>query len=460
MTKKFLCFDSGTTNTKVFLFSQKGRLVQKVSVETQITFPAPLFAEQNSENWVIALTKGILRLNQSQAVSCISGSFQGGTFVLLDKNLQPLRPAMTWLDNRAKDIASDLIKEHGEDFFYKKTGYVPGGWSCIAMLKWLKKNEPETFKKIARISFVADYVNHFLTGNFIMDYTNAAITTLFNIVKCQWDEDLLELAGIKKQMLPEITQASSFIGTLKQDAARLTGLKSGIPVVAGGHDQYCASLGAGAGEKGSALVSCGTAWVLLVTTGKLVFDSERQLSPGPHLKPGTYGIMAAMSNGGVIYAWGRKNLVGKSFLFKEPSNVVVIPEFNTGRGLISGLNLSTTSSEILQGIVESLCFQVREKLEKVNRILPKKEKINRVIMIGGAAKDMVVARMLATITGKTVFVPKIVDATGFGAMRLSISASGLEKLPGRVVKPRYSLIDSYMKSYNKFMQLKNICKEL
>ncbi|MCM8815074.1 MAG: FGGY family carbohydrate kinase, partial [Candidatus Omnitrophica bacterium] len=150
----FLSFDCGTTNTKVFLYSADGQLLQNTSIKTGICFPGPLMAEQDSDDWISAIRKGIKKIKQKSAIDGISGSFQGGTFVLLDRNLGPLRPAITWLDNRAKYVAQELIQEFGEEFFYKKTGYVPGGWSCVAILRWLKKNEPEIFRKTARISFV------------------------------------------------------------------------------------------------------------------------------------------------------------------------------------------------------------------------------------------------------------------------------------------------------------------
>ncbi|MCX7704856.1 MAG: FGGY-family carbohydrate kinase [bacterium] len=457
--EKFLCLDSGTTNTKVFLFSENGKLLRRVSVKTGISFPEPLFAEQNCYDWITAIKTGITRIGMNSSISGISGSFQGGTFVLLDKNLQPLRPAITWLDNRAKIVAEKLVKEFGKDFFYTRTGYVPGGWSCVAILKWLKENEPEIFKKIARISFVADYINYFLAGNFTMDYTSAAITTLYNIRKGQWDDDLLNLAGVKRQMLPDLTQANMPIGVLKRDVSRLTGLKSGIPILAGGHDQYCASFGAGASEKGEALVSCGTAWVLLVTTGKLVFDPERQLAPGPHLCSGMYGLMAAMSNGGVIYSWGKQNLIQKPVTFKKPSGIIVIPEFNTGNGMIYGLSLSTKSSELLKAIVESLCFQVREKLEKVENVLPEKEKINKIIMIGGAARDFSLAKLIATVCEKPVFVPEIKESAGLGAMRLFVSPSKFNKIQGRLFNPQKCLTPLYLQLYGRYLKLKDKLKK-
>ncbi|MCM8764227.1 MAG: FGGY family carbohydrate kinase, partial [Candidatus Omnitrophica bacterium] len=317
--ENFLSFDSGTTNTKVFLYSPNGKFLQDISIKTGISFPGPLMAEQDSDGWISAIRKGIKRIKQRSTITGISGSFQGGTFVLLDRNLRPLRPAITWLDNRAKSVAQELIKEFGADFFYKKTGYVPGGWSCVAILRWLKKNEPEILKKTVRVSFVADYINHFLTDNFVIDKTSAAITTLYNLKKGQWDYELLEIAGISKSMLPEIVEADTSIGGISECFAKSVDLKSGIPVLAGGHDQYCASLGARAAEKGKILISCGTAWVLLASTTKLVFDSRMHLAPGPHVRHGIYGLMAAMSNGGVIYEWGQKNITRNFKIFSSPS---------------------------------------------------------------------------------------------------------------------------------------------
>ncbi len=450
-----MCFDSGTTNTKVFLYSMDGKILQSASIKTGISFSGSLFVEQDCNDWVAAITKGISKLKQKSSVIGVSGSFQGGTFVLLDKNLLPLRPAITWLDNRAIHVAHDLVRNFGEDFFYKKTGYVPGGWSCVAILRWLKKNEPEIFRKTARISFVADYVNHFLTGNFVLDHTSAAITNLYNLKKRQWDSELLEIAGISNQMLPEIVEADTVTGNLKENVAGSTGLKSGIPVLAGGHDQYCASLGAGAAEKGKILVSCGTAWVLLVTTESIVFDDNRQLSPGPHLKQNIYGLMAAISNGGVVYEWGQKTFRQKFLPSDKPSGIIVIPEFNIGRGSICGLSLSTKASEIMQAIVESLCFQVRERLEKTEKILPEGEKINHIVMIGGAAKNSFLSQLLANITGKSVFVPEINEAAGAGAMKLFWRSFSLrESLSGNLFQADENLLQCYTEMYERYSELK------
>ncbi|MCM8788831.1 MAG: FGGY family carbohydrate kinase, partial [Candidatus Omnitrophica bacterium] len=85
--ESFLSFDCGTTNTKVFLYSVNGRLFQDISIRTGISFPGPLMAEQNCHDWISAIRKGIKRIRRKSTIAGIAGSFQGGTFVLLDKNL-------------------------------------------------------------------------------------------------------------------------------------------------------------------------------------------------------------------------------------------------------------------------------------------------------------------------------------------------------------------------------------
>jgi xylulokinase len=452
--EKILSFDSGTTNTKIFTYSLGGSILQSFSIKNQIFFPEPLFAEQNSDDWIYALRKGISQIKSRKEIIGISGSFQGGTFVLLDKNGFPLMPGITWLDNRAKDIARFVVSRYGEDFFYRKTGYVPGGWSCLAILLWLKKYQPECFKKIERISFVADYINHYFTGNFVLDHTNAAITTLYNIKEGTWDEEILEIIGIKKQMLPEIAEAGDVAGTLKEGVSRETGLKSGIPVLVGGHDQYCASFGSGACAKGKVLVSCGTAWVLLATTDRIFFDPLRNFSPGPHVKTGLYGLMSSISNGGVVYDWGTKVFSVRTYNFNRPSSLVVIPELTTASGVIAGISLSTKPDDILQAIIESLCFQVREGLERMEKILSSEEKIKGIVMIGGAASHRCLGQLLADITGRNVFIPEINEAAGYGAMKLFRDINQKFKIRGSYFRCRKGLYVDYSRNFGKYLAYK------
>ena len=488
--KKILVIDSGTTNTKVFVYTINVVLKEEKSCPTKISFPKSGWVEQNAEDWFSSAVSGIKELKSKKEIECISGSFQGGTFVLLDKRLKPLRPAITWLDNRGKDIAKKLEKKYGQDYFYKKTGHKLIGWAPVAVLKWIKKNEPEIWKKTVRISFVADYLNYKLTGNFFLDPTSAAMASLFNIRKMKWDEDLLKIAGIKKEMMPDIIQSNKSGGKLKKKVANLLGFPDNIPVFAGGHDQYCASLGAGAIGSGKALISCGTAWAFLLATEKIVYDTYRQLSPGPHLFEKWQGLMGAVGNGGVIFDWGLKNLHpclpvfprlsrrnevkaeagrikerGKGNFSGNPSDIIVLPNFTKGKGSILNLSLSTGSSDILFAISETLCFQTKEMVESAGKIFGK-EKIKELIMIGGGAKNTVVPQILANITDLKVQVPEVKEAAGRGAALLTIvknnDLSELRKFSlsckTKTYYPDKKFSQLYKSKYKTYLHFKEILK--
>ncbi len=253
-----LVIDSGTTNTKAFLFDAAGKPVCRSFCSTKTTYSGPGRVEQNAGEWWSAVVSAVKKLERKRGakIDAIVTSTQGGTFVPLDKELEPLRSGITWLDDRAAIEAGKLKRRYGKTF-YLKTGHVLRGWSPLAVIAWLKKNEPEIHRKTDRISFVADYLNYKMTGRFFIDQTAAGMTSFFNVNSGVWDADLLNISGIKSNFLPEITPAGKPGGRLKREAAKLLGLPEGIPVISGGHDQYCASLGAGATNPGDCLLSCG-----------------------------------------------------------------------------------------------------------------------------------------------------------------------------------------------------------
>ncbi len=336
-----LVIDSGTTNTKAFLFDNTGKPVCESRCPTRTLHPGPGMVEQEAEEWWRAALSAVQKIRSAKGglsnikIDAIVTSTQGGTFVPLNNELEPLRPGITWLDDRAEAEAGKLNRRNGKEF-YQKTGHYLRGWCPLAIIPWLKKNEPRVYQKITRVSFVADYLNYKMTGRFFIDQTAAGMTSFFNVKSSTWDKDLLDIAGIKSHFLPELIPAGQPGGRLKRQAAKLLGIPEGIPVISGGHDQYCASLGAGAVKPGDCLLSCGTAWALLVLTRKPVFKPGSGWAPGRHFHPGTFGLMGAISNGGVILDWLRRNLRLQTALvnsarnfststFCPNSNVVVSP---------------------------------------------------------------------------------------------------------------------------------------
>ncbi len=417
-----LAFDSGTTNTKAFLFSRDAELVASASHPTGIIHRSSGMVEQKAEYWWDAIVKSVEKLRgcvnwQKKDIEAIGISSQGGTFVPLDERFKPLRPGITWMDNRGATVSERLNRTYGRDYFYTRTGHYLGGWSPPSICLYLREIEPSVFSRVRRLSFVADYLNYKLTDSFFLDATSAQMSCFFNIVKGYWDKRMLSLAGIDEGFLPVVIPADSVGGRVTEKAAGELDVPAGIPVVAGGHDQYCASLGADAVNKGDCLLSCGTAWALLVTTDETVFIPESGWFPGRHLQEKRYGLMAAISNGGVILDWIKENIrIGDFSKTGKNTAIKVIPDFMQEKGAITNISLSDTGNEIYYAAMKSLALTVKQRLE----VLQDRIEVKRLLMVGGGTRDKMLPSIVKNETGIEVVLPEISESAGRGAALLAI----------------------------------------
>lgn len=414
-----LVFDSGTTNTKAFLFNEKAELLAWVSHPTRIMYRSAGIVEQKAEYWWNALVKSAekLRANinwERKDIEAIGISSQGGTFAPLDKNFQPLRPGITWLDNRAVSISERLNRTYGKDFFFNKTGHDLSGWSPPSICLWMKEIEPKFFSSTHHLSFVADYLNYRITGRFFLDATSAGMTCFYNIVDGCWDKEILKIAEISEEEMPLLIPSDSVGGFVSDEVAEIFDVPAGIPVVAGGHDQYCASLGAGAVKNGDCLLSCGTAWALLVITDKLVFIPDSGWFPGRHLRENTYGLMASIGNGGVVLDWVRKNI--KISGECNTDSVEVVPDFMEEKGIIKNISLSVTGKDIYYAVIKSLALTVKERIARVQDRI----EVKRFLMVGGGTKEKMLPQIIEDVTGIEVVLPEINESAGRGAALLAI----------------------------------------
>lgn len=416
-----LVFDSGTTNTKAFLFDGKAELLAAASHPTRILHKSAGMVEQKADYWWSAVVESAEKLRssvnwQKENIEAIAISSQGGTFVPLGGRFKPLRPGITWLDNRAASVSKRLDKKYGMDYFYNKTGHYLSGWSPPSICLWLKEKEPAVFSKIQRLSFVADYLNYKLTGRFFLDATSAGMTCFYNIVKGCWDKEILEMTELNEEQMPSLIPSDSIGGNVTEEAAAVLEVPAGIPVIAGGHDQYCASLGAGAVNSGDCLLSCGTAWALLVITQKPVFIPGTGWFPGRHLRGNRFGLMAAIGNGGVVLDWVRKNIRIKATVKDKKSGVRVIPDFMEEKGVIRNISLADTGSEIYYAAMKALALTVKQRLEKIQDRI----EVKRLLMVGGGTREKMLPPMIEKDTGIKVVLPEINEAAGRGAALLAI----------------------------------------
>ena len=271
---------------------------------------------------------------------------------------------------------------------------------------------------------------------------------LYNLKLGDWDDELLQIAGISREKLSEIKDSGSPIGKLTSSAAKALNLSQDIVVCSGGHDQYCASLGSGAFDNGNCLVSCGTAWVLLFSLDRAIFDAKSSIIPGRHVIKNKWGAMAAISSGGVVMEWFKNNFIDKDEtdiydLYNKKAkdipagsnNLLFFPHFigstaptyqPNAKGAVIGLTLSHTKYDIFKSIMEGLGFEVLWNIEVVKEL---GVSIKKVKMIGGATKSNLWPQIIADVTGERIFVPSVTEAACLGAAILAGVGGGIFKNP-------------------------------
>jgi xylulokinase len=295
---------------------------------------------------------------------------------------------------------------------------------------------------------------------------------LYNLAKRQWDEDLLAIGGISKLNLSELVNPTQEIGPLTSEAARELGLRLGLPVYAGGHDQFCAALGAGVISPGETLLSGGTAWVLLCVVDSLIFDNHNYLAIEEHVIPGLWGILSSIPAAGVSMRWlnsftGEQGYgvidneagdvsPGSDGLFFLPHLTGAgAPHWESNhQGTILGLRLGHTRGHVSRALMEGVGYEVRWVLECF-RDLGTKPKVLK--MLGGGSRSSVWPQIIADVAGLEVEIPDVSDAGALGAAILAglgygvfASVGSLADLvrPSVLIQPAEPALEKYSQLFS------------
>lgn len=462
-----LGIDVGTTGVKALAFDTSTGKHHIAHRSYDLILPQPDHVEQNpNQIWdatVSATAEALAAAGRVAKPASLSISSQGGTLIPLDDEFKPLGNAVVWMDHRARALGDALSEEFGKDFFYMKTGWPLTGCLPFIQIRWLRDERPQFFRKVSRFAFVGDYITYKLSGKWIADPSSASITMLYNLRKGAWDEELLEMAGIHEDQLPQVADSGRCIGTVEPSVASELGFRGrDISVSSGGHDQYCASLGAGALEEGDLLLSGGTAWVMLLTSDRPVFDTRSGLSPGRHVVRGRWGLMSSISGGGAGVNWLSGLLRGKTgpegeereFYRKieAESNEIppgserlfffphflgsTAPTWETeAKGAIVGLSLHHRPAHIFRALLEGIGFEILWNVETFRNL---GAKVSSGSMIGGAAKSRIWPQILSDILGLPIRIPKIQEAACVGAAILGGLGAGVVRDYREVLDPALS----------------------
>jgi sugar (pentulose or hexulose) kinase len=453
--------DVGTTGTKCLVCDTRGAVVSEARCQYELTYPRQGWVEQDAEDlWraVATVLREATGANlDTNRILALSLSSQGGTLIPADRSGQPLRPAISWLDGRAEEEGQRLADKLGQEAIYRTTGWEVSTWSALLLIPWLCHHEPAIYRAAERYLFVNDFIIGRLTGAFCMNPSDAAMTMLYDVAAGAWDEGLCAASGVRAEQLSPISDSGQVAGRLRLEVAQSLGLPPGVLVVNGGHDQYCAALGAGVVEPGDMLLSCGTAWVLLSAAAGPLWDAHHTFAPGRHVVPGRWGLLASIPTGGGAMEWLARNVLtgpeeGRArydLLDRQLADPIpgakglqFLPllsglEAATGGsgvwGALTGLSLAHTRWDLAQGLMEGVAYELRWLVESLQS-LGYAPRILR--MVGGATRSHSWPQIVSDVTGLVVSEPPVVEAAAYGAARLAASAVDPGEGASRRLAPR------------------------
>ena len=302
--------------------------------------------------------------------------------ILMDEHANPIRNGIIHLDRRSEKQGFEISDKVGFDRFVSIAGNVPcpGGMSVTSLL-WLRENEPEHYARAYKFGHTTSFFIARLTGNFVMDPTNAGFNGLFDTVGMTgWSEEICDGLEIDRRILPTIRKCYEEAGRITRAASEITGLPEGTLVVAGGGDTACSVYGAGCTVNGQLLNSTGTVEVMAMCTDKPHPTGRYLLRPA--CNDGHWIVMNLIGAGGESLNWFYKNFCKEMskpeffdaylprLLEKMDTEVFMTPYLAGDRcsipnkaAVISGLTLSSTRDDVLVGLVNGIIGQLKDGMD-------------------------------------------------------------------------------------------------
>jgi len=254
-----LGIDISTTAVKALLIDTRGELAGRASTPLSLSTPRPGWSEQNPRDWWDATIKSLRTLLDETRVAPnsiislgLTGQMHGAVF--LDAGGNVIRPAILWNDARSAAQCEEIIHLVGRDHLREITGNPALVGFQAPKILWLREHEPDSYAKLRHILLPKDYIRYHLSGEFASDASDAAGTLLLDLAKRDWSDEVLSKLSIPREWLPQIYEGPQVTGRLSADAAQLTGLAVGTPIVAGAGDNAAAAIGCGVVHEGIGLL--------------------------------------------------------------------------------------------------------------------------------------------------------------------------------------------------------------
>ena len=439
---KYLGIDLGTSSLKASIADEKGNILLSSSRSYPLLMPKENYTEQNPEDWYNALIEVLKDISSKCDLSDLKAmSFCGQMhgLVLLDKDDNVIRSAILWNDSRTTEEVDYLNNVIGKEKLIEETSNIAICGFTLPKILWVKKHEPENFKKIKKIMLPKDYLVYKITKKFVSDITDLSGTLFFDVKNRKYSKFLLDIASINEEMLPEIHDSFDVIGYISEDFAKISNLNKNVKVVVGGGDQAVGATGTNTLEDNSLFMSLGTSGTVFASSSTYKVDKEGRVHSFRHTN-GKYHLMGCTLCASLSLKWWLEDILETKDYDKELGNlpeeisdIIFLPYLMgerspindpNAKGMFSSLNAIYKRKDLTKAVVEGISFSLFDNL-RVMEDLGLKFKEARVI--GGAAKSSSFLKILADITGLKLKTINTTDGGSLGAIILAMVGDGLYK---------------------------------
>ena len=492
--------DIGTSSTRAIIIDENGRLIASATSDYPLITPKPGWAEQNPEDWWKASIKVIKEVIESSKIPPAeiagigpSGQMHGSVF--LDSGGNVLRPALLWCDQRTQKQCDEIYDIFGYEGFIKLSyNKALTGFTAPKIL-WLRENEPQNYKKIYKILLPKDYIRFKLSGAYATEVSDGSGTILMDIAERTWSDEILGGLKIDKSLLPDLHESPEITSKVSSEAARLTGLIEGTPIVGGAGDQAGGAVGSGIVTPGLISDYIGTSGVVFSYSEDAVYDSEGRLHSFCHAVPGKWHLMGVTLAAAGSLKWYGDNFGPSSQIMEEypdkksyklldlqaekvapgSDGLIFLPYLSgertpyadpDARGVFFGISYIHGQDHFVRSILEGVAFSQFDCLSLMREVGITSDKV---VLFGGGARSRIWKQIVADIFSTKIVTLNVEEGPSYGGALLAGVGVGIygsvQEATDKVIKeveevlPIAENIEKYDRIYEIYRSLYSDLKE-
>ncbi len=438
--------DVGTGGTRALLVDEQGHVRHGfTAAHEEMRMERPLWAEQHPDDWWRATREAIAGvLHKAGAAGSdvrgigFSGQMHGAT--MLDKDRKVVRPALIWCDQRSQAQVDAINSKAGAENILRWTANPVLTGFTLPKFLWVRDHEPQLFERVRHLLLPKDYVRFRLSGELAADVSDASGTALFDVVHRRWSKEMAQALGLDLSLLPEVFESSQVCGAVTAEAAALTGLAPGTPLVAGAGDQAASAVGNGIVRAGVVSCTLGTSGVVFAHMQNVRYDPKGRVHTFCHAVPGAWHVMGVTQGAGLSLQWFRNQLApgadydalmeeaatspaGADGLFWLPylmgERTPLLDPF--ARGGWIGLTGRHRRADLLRALVEGVSYSQKDCLDIVEELGVSVESVRA---SGGGARSPFWRQILADVFAKRVTTLESQEGSAYGAALLAMAGTG------------------------------------